>query len=281
VADDHLLKLYRRSLQQQSGEDAARSPIHQLFYHRLVGGRLERFYGALPGREGADVQITLPDGQYALSQVRRVRWSINGQRYELTLDDLINRAIELLQPVQTGPSVVGHGDAHNGNVFFRQGTSPPSLLYFDPAFAGRHHPLLDLVKPLFHNVFAMWMYYPEVKRGQISIQIRRDSDHWHVDYDYHLPPVRMMFLQSKIERVLIPTLRELQQRGWLRQDWRAYLKVALFCCPFLTMNLADSAKFPPEISLLGLTMAVEMGAESHDTRSLIDRILDQVEHQIA
>ena len=28
------------------------------------------------------------------------------------------------------------------------------------------------------------------------------------------------------------------------------------------MNLTDGGKFPPEISLLGLAMAVEMGAES-------------------
>jgi hypothetical protein len=86
-----------------------------------------------------------------------------------------------------------------------------------------------------------------------------------------------MFLHSKIERTLIPILGELKRRGWLRPDWRAYLKVALFCCPFLTMNLTDDSKFPPEISLLGLAMSVEMGAESTGERSLIDRTLDEVE----
>jgi hypothetical protein len=51
----------------------------------------------------------------------------------------------------------------------------------------------------------------------------------------------------------------------------------LFCCPFLTLNLADEERFPPEIALLGLAMAVEMGAESAGERSLIDRTLDEVE----
>ena len=43
------------------------------------------------------------------------------------------------------------------------------------------------------------------------------------------------------------------------------------------MNLADRSRFPPEISLLGLAMSVEMGAESQGERSLIDRTLDEVE----
>ena len=89
-----------------------------------------------------------------------------------------------------------------------------------------------------------------------------------------------MFLHSKSERVLIPTLLDLKARGWLRPDWRAYLKAALFCCPFLTMNLADNTKFPPEISLLGLTMAVEMGAGSNGERGLMDRMLDEVERAL-
>jgi hypothetical protein len=66
-------------------------------------------------------------------------------------------------------------------------------------------------------------------------------------------------------------------RNWLAENWRETLKSALFCCPFLTMSLTDSAKFSPEISLLGLAMAVEMGSESISARSEIDRTLDEVE----
>jgi hypothetical protein len=86
-----------------------------------------------------------------------------------------------------------------------------------------------------------------------------------------------MFLQSKVQRTLIPIMLELKRRENLRDDWRPYLKSALFCCPFLTLNLADSERFPPEISLLGLCMAVEMGTESYDERSLIDQTLDVIE----
>ncbi len=269
AADDDLFQLYRISLEWQSEENAAKAPIHQLFYHRLTGGRLDRFYGD-------STAIQLPDGSFSMREVRQLQWTINGQVYHKTLDDLVEEATELLNPAKAGPSIIGHGDAHNGNVFFREHTIPPSLLYFDPAFAGRHHPLLDLTKPLFHNIFAMWMYFPYEKQAQTQIAIEIEDDRWHIIHNYALHPARHMFLNSKVEHVLLPILRELKKQGWLREDWRPYLKSALFCCPFLTMNLTDSAKFPPEISLLGLSMAVEMGAESYEIRSLIDQLLDQV-----
>lgn len=267
--DDHLLTVYQQTLDWQPADSAAKAPVHQLFYHRLMGGRLARFYDPA-------VVVRLPDGEHKMADVRRARWTINGQRYDLTLDDLIAQATHALQPHQAGASIIGHGDAHNGNVFFRQ----PSLLYFDPAFAGRHHPLLDLTKPLFHNVFAMWMYHPQVKAAQTTITLARTGDEWHIAHDYALHPIRRMFLDSKVDRVLIPILRALKSEGWLPDTWRSYLKAALFCCPFLTMNLTDGEKFPPPISLLGLAMSVEMGGESVGERSLIDQTLDTVERAL-
>jgi hypothetical protein len=272
-ADDDLLKLHQSTFKPQSAENAAKSPIHQLFYHRLTGGRLDRFYGE-------NIRITLPDSQYEMATVCQVKWVINGQQYTDTLNVIIDRAIHLLTPAQADVSIIGHGDAHNGNVFFRKHDNPPSLLYFDPAFAGRHHPLLDLTKPLFHNVFAMWMYFPQQKQQSTTITLEKQADVWHVNYEYELHTVRRMFFESKVQRVLIPILQHLKAQGQLRRDWRAYLKASLFCCPFLTMNLTDSEKFPPEISLLGLAMAVEMGAESSGQRSLIDRTLDEVEAEL-
>ena len=171
-ADDELLRIYQQTLAPQSAPEAEEAPIHQLFYHRLIGGRLDRFYG-----QGGS--IALPDKTYAMRQVRQMKWIINGQVYHQTLDDLIAQATDVLQPHQAGLSVIGHGDAHNGNVFYDR----ERLLYFDPAFAGRHHPLLDIVKPIFHNAFAMWMYYPSEKRETTVIRFSPDRDVWRVEYD--------------------------------------------------------------------------------------------------
>lgn len=272
-ADDDLLRLYRKSLTTQSADEAQKSPVHQLFYHRLTGGRLDRFYG-----DGTTVD--LPGGTFSMHETRQKKWIINGQEYSESLNAIIDRTIKLLNPAQADVAIIGHGDAHNGNVFFQKDKNPPELLYFDPAFAGVHHPIIDLTKPLFHNVFAMWMYYPQEKRDSTSISLKTEGDTWHVEYDYNLPEVRHMFLRSKVERTLISILRDLKRDNQLRADWRTCLKASLFCCPLLTMNLADNEKFPPEISLLGLAMAVEMGTESQGKRSLIDSTLDEVEQSL-
>jgi hypothetical protein len=270
-ADDRLWQIYQQTLTWQSAENHTRAPIHQLFYHRLTGGRLDRFYGA-------GQSVLLPTGREGMAVVRAARWTINGRDFAETLDDLIARATLLLAPDQAGPAVIGHGDAHNGNVFF---VGSDRLVYFDPAFAGRHHPLLDLVKPLFHNVFAMWMYFPAEMRDRLNVHAEKNGGRWSITYDDPLHPIREMFLRSKALRVLLPTLRLLRERDWLADEWRPMLKAALFCCPFLTMNLTDSARFLPDISAVGLAMSIEMGAESPSgNRTPIDCLLDEVEAAI-
>lgn len=264
-ADLLLFSLYTKSLKFYTSIEL--SPIHQLFYHRLTGGRLDLFY------TGKD--ISLPGGTYSMRDVGRWKWVINGQYYQETLSDLIQRATTTLQPEKDGLGIIGHGDAHNGNIFFIDKESP-TLVYFDPAFAGYHHPILDLVKPLFHNVFAMWMYYPVEKSQTTIISLNVLKGTAYVDYEYILHDVRQMFLKSKVINTLIPTLKHLKNQNLLRDDWRSFMKYALFCCPFLTMNLANPQKFPPSIALLGLAMSIEMGLESNGSRSVIDTVLDEI-----
>lgn len=263
--DKTLLHRYLQSLKQISNTQNATAPIHQLFYHRLVGGRLAQFY--------CD-KIMLPNGIMTIADCFNRTWIINGQRYSDTIQAIIEKAITLLNPRQAVPAITGHGDAHNGNVFLQRPSN--TLLYFDPAFAGQHHPLLDLVKPLFHNVFAMWMYFPLEKHHSTVIDMAISKDEIVVNYDYDLPPIRQMFLESKIDHVLIPILRHLKESNQLQSDWRSFIKVALFCCPFLTMNLCDRTRFSPEIGLLGLAMSVEMGANSLGKKSVIDQQLERV-----
>src|SRR5690606_32341812 len=224
AADDQLMRIYEATLAAESAETHAQAPVHQLFYHRLAGGRFSRFYGPLPGESGDDVTMITPLGETSMAAVRQVQWEINGRVYAETLDSLIVCALDRLRPDQAGPAITGHGDAHNGNVFLRREGGRPWLMYFDPAFAGRHDPLLDLAKPLFHNVFAMWMYFPQVKRDATHIRVEDRGGLWRVEHDYALHPVREMFFRSKVERVLLPTLQLLREHGLLRADWRAYLK---------------------------------------------------------
>ncbi|MBE2193081.1 MAG: hypothetical protein IAE83_02810 [Anaerolinea sp.] len=247
-ADDYLSQIYHQTLAWVSGEDAAGAPIHQLFYHRL-GSRYSTFYEEKP--------FTLP-GERSLpwEAILERRWIINGVRYEGTLGDAIVRARTLLQPARQGWTIIGHGDAHNGNVFF----TPEGLRYFDPAFGGRHSPWLDLAKPLFHNVSATWMYHPHEIASKLQLSFHDDGSTFTIEHDYQPSTVRQMFKTSKIERVYKPLIEHLTT---VDKTPRAYyddvLSAALMCCPLLTMNLADRERFPAEIGLLGLVMCVQVG----------------------
>ncbi|MHB8627370.1 MAG: phosphotransferase family protein [Aggregatilineales bacterium] len=257
AADNRLFEIYVNSLADQSAEEAVRAPVHQLFHHRLMGGRYHAFY------ETSDNDV---------AQSLDKRWIINGRRYRSTLRTLIAQQ-RVIAPARSGPSVIGHGDAHNGNVF----VTDSGLVYFDPAFAGRHNPFLDLAKPLFHNVFASWMYHPVDHSQAQSLTIQHDLDMITINYDETLPDIRRMFFASKVERVLAPFVIELRRRERLPAEWRLYLKLALLCCPLLTMNLADRRRFPESTAWLGLAYAIQMGSESDGGRGMLDKALDEIE----
>jgi hypothetical protein len=267
-ADEKLYQIYLKTLQPLAAAEHAKAPVHQLFYHRLTGGRFTSFY--------QDTEMSLPGQQLNFNNLAKMKWTINGVKFRDTLGNLVESAIELLNPDSADTlSIVGHGDAHNGNIFCDEDTA--ELLYFDPAFAGRHSPFLDLAKPLFHNVFAIWMYFPEEIASNLSIQWQIKEDSLIVEHDFVPSDARIALLRSKLERVLNPLLRELKLRDSLPEKWRDYLKLALFCCPFLTMNLSDVQKFSPEITLLGLAMSVEMGSTNlENSKSLLDAEMDRI-----
>ena len=254
---ERLLEIYQSTLAASTAEEHAKAPIHQLFWHRLAGGRLTSFYEgklfAFPGQQDATKQGLV------FEDLLRYRWVINGTPIDgplQTLGDLIERAKVVLNPARAAMTVIGHGDAHFGNVFLEEQTK---YLYFDPAFAGRHSPILDIVKPFFHNVFATWMYFPqEIGRDlQITVALRDESIF--VEHNYELTPVRQAILDTKLEYLLKPLIALLRERDALPADWEEIFRLALVCCPLLTVNLLDREKRPAEICWLGLSQVVQMG----------------------
>jgi hypothetical protein len=130
--------------------------------------------------------------------------------------------------------------------------------YFDPAFAGRHSVLLDIVKPFFHNVFATWMYFPnEIARDlQMTVELRAGCVF--VEHNYVLTPVRRAILETKLEYLLRPLKAWLRASNALPDDWYDILTLALMCCPLLTINLLDTQRVPAAVCWLGLALAMEM-----------------------
>ncbi|MDQ6659384.1 MAG: HAD hydrolase-like protein, partial [Chloroflexota bacterium] len=253
------------------------APIHQLFWHRLTGERFKSFYEGkhvpFPERTHQPQRTQQqPVSQRVTTRVAPTRhekpgisfddlltyhWVINGVAQQLTLEELVERAKLVLNPTRPTATVIGHGDAHFGNVFLHM--NPPRYLYFDPAFAGRHSPLLDVIKPLFHNVFATWMYFPHEIAQNLQLSVSVQHTTLFVEHNYTLTMIRQAILQTKIEHLLTPLLDELRSRAALPADWAAIMQSALLCCALLTVNLLDEERMPPTISWLGLLLAVQMG----------------------
>ena len=268
-----LLQLYAQTYEAPRANPPA-APIHQLFWHRLTGERYRQFY-----REQA---LPLPTASeprsIAFEQLLNMRWTVNGVAQKQTLGELVKQARNVLNPDREVATIIGHGDAHFGNVFLEQADEPPvnvaaalasavsnhsqeayRYLYFDPAFAGRHSPLLDIVKPLFHNIFAMWMYFSREIAQELQITVKLADECISVEHNYRLTPIRQALLHVKQEELVKPLVAWLREQHALPEDWRELLNLALMCCPLLTVNPFDTTKRTPEIGWLGLSQAVQLG----------------------
>jgi hypothetical protein len=250
---ERLLNIYRATLAYSTPEEHAQAPIHQLFWHRLAGERLPSFY------KGKRVLMPHSTDEYIpFDTLLRYKWSINGVKQQYTLGELIERAKAALHPAQAAMTVIGHGDAHFGNVFLE---NQRDYLYFDPAFAGRHSPLLDVIKPLFHNIFALWMYFPREVERELSLEVSLDDQDGiiAIEHNYEWTPIRQAILQTKMEYLLKPLIEWLRSIDALPENWLEIMQSALLCCPLLTVNLIDTQRFPPIVGWLGFTLAVLMG----------------------
>ncbi len=272
--DKLVYEIYSKNLSTASLEEHAKAPIHQLFSHRLAeDGRVGLFY--------KNKNLNLETTSIPFEILSKVQWTVNDVEYSQSLSAIIERSRDLLKPKQA-PVVPGHGDAHNGNIFVDLEHS--QFYMFDPAFAGKHHPLLDLTKPLFHNIFARWMYYPDQVLQEFNLNFEMRDNRIYVEHNFKPSALRLAHLKTRVENVLRPTLLLLREHGALDDSWRSFVRSALFCCPFLTVNLCSdyvangtlSERYKPPVKLLGLTMAIELGATEHKGSSALTDIIDEV-----
>ena len=281
--DRAVAAVYAGTLHPISGAQSQAEPIHRLFHERLrdfdrpdrIGGRFAAFY--------QDREFALPGLTLDWRALRELVISVNGVEYQESLGALFDAAFVELEPRRlAGFGVIAHGDAHNANVWFEEAHTPPRLTMFDPAFAGEHVPaLLAEVKATFHNIFAhpYWLYEPEVAAQRFQARVRRNGDRLEIETDWDLSPLRQSFLTLKGDLLWRPLLADLRARGGLPADWRRQLKLALFCCPTLVMNLrANAGAHNPVSSAIGLAVAVMMGsAPANGAADVLSRFLDAVE----
>ncbi|MBP2170497.1 hypothetical protein J2125_003689 [Erwinia toletana] len=279
-ADAEILQQTLPTLQAGRATEVAAEPIHQLFYHRLItpgeqpglGGRVKQFY--------VDKNFQLGDQQLSWQTLSNLQWEINGVRYHHTLRQLFLEAATTLAPAALAQHgvVVAHGDAHNANVWFETHDNVAQLVSFDPAFAGSHIPaLLAEIKATFHNIFAhpCWLYEPALAADLYQVAVTRTGDTLQVSHNWQLTSLRAAFLRSKGDLYWRPLLNELRSRGLLPGNWQRIMRLALFCCPTLVLDLraAGGSGHTPTSSALGLAIAVMLGSEGDDE---FDRWLQQL-----
>jgi hypothetical protein len=124
--------------------------------------------------------------------------------------------------------------------------------------------LLAEVKTTFHNILAhpLWLYDPDEAASRYKAQARYEDGTLHIETDWELSQVRRDLLKVKADEAWRPLLVLLKGRNLLPQDWRDVVRLALFLCPTLVMNLrADAGRHNPVSSLIGFANAVRAGSE--------------------
>lgn len=277
--DASIAGVYLDSLHPVTPTQASAEPIHRLFHDRLVdmpgrrfpGGRLSGFY--------LGKTVRLPGVELGWDDFAGRRLVINGRAYRRTIGELFAAAGARLRPdlLADAGGVVAHGDAHNANVWYGKG---PKLSFYDPAFAGESVPsLIAEAKATFHNVFAhpLWLYDPAEATRRFSATVRLDDAALAIDTDWALTPVRQALLAAKAELVWKPLLAALKARGLLPADWREVIRLALFLCPTLVMNLRAGAVTHTETSsAIAFAVAVMAGSAPDAGEDEMTAFLDAI-----
>ncbi|MFP5076398.1 hypothetical protein ACLE20_03740 [Rhizobium sp. YIM 134829] len=283
VLNAELFRVYRDTLHPVSAQEVAAEPIHRLFFERLIdppggqfpGGRLARFY--------VGQHFDFPGLALDWDRLSTLRFCVNGITYQDGIGALFEAAHRRLAPEMLADAggVTAHGDAHNANVWYERHGETARLAFFDPAFAGDHVPsLLAEVKTTFHNILAhpLWLYDPALATERFTAEAELDGELLRVTTNHGLSPVRRDLLEAKAEGLWRPLLATLKDRGLLPDDWRRVVRLALFLCPTLVMNLrAGAATHTPTSSLIALSIAVMAGSEPVEGDDLMTRFFDTID----
>jgi len=277
-----IFDVYGRSLHEISAAESEAEPIHRLFYERLIepgaksfpGGRLERFY--------VGQKFAFPGVEIGWDAFKDLKFVVNGIEYADSVGALFTAAHARLQPaLMAGAGVVAHGDAHNANVWFEERAGKHSLLFFDPAFAGENVPaLLAEVKATFHNVLAhpYWLYDAALAEKTYSACVAVADGQIIIETDWAPGEMRLSLLELKGAKIWRPLLTLLRDKNLLPEDWRKVVKLALFLCPTLVMNLRAGAGFHNDVSsAIGFAVAVMAGSEPVNGRDFVSSFLDGID----
>ena len=107
---------------------------------------------------------------------------------------------------------------------------------------------------------------------------RLEAGRLYIDTDWAPGPVRHALLAAKAAHFWRPWIAHLAAQNLLPPDWEEVLRLALFLCPTLVMNLRTGATtHNPVSSLVGLSVAVMAGSEPVAGEDAISRFFDMID----
>ncbi|MCE0492785.1 hypothetical protein [Vibrio salinus] len=265
------LQSYKTATAEQVGAEA----IHQLFYRRLTDGKNPDGFGGRVNTFYVNKRFQLGNVILDWETFSHAKWQINGDLFPLSIHELFTLSAKKLQPEHLARHgvVTAHGDAHNANVWYEDGEKA-ILSLFDPAFAGEYIPaLLAEIKATFHNIYAhpYWLYEPSLAEQQYEVTAQYDpeSNRIIVTHNWQLSRLRGLFLESKVTHYWKPLITFLQRKNVLPSDWKEIIRMGLFCCPTLVMDLRANglSSHTTHSSPLGFAIAVSLANSSESSLS--------------
>lgn len=226
------------------------SRIHDLYYKRLVGDRLQLFY--------ENFELNINGKIYKFINLFDYDLIVNNKNYG-KLSGIIKNFSTLLNPANfvNRIKICGLGDSHSGNVIVED--SPDDYLYIDYEFSGFHSPYLDIAKEIYNDCAFNVFYSDKLPDFSYNLDIEIQNNSLIINHDYLPDKLSRLLLKTKIEGTILPLREYLKSINRdTDEDWDQILGGALFCSGFLTRKPTDFVK--ADAFLLNFANCIEMSS---------------------
>jgi hypothetical protein len=152
-----LLTLFLQKKKVLDYKDYIKLKPNQLFYKRLLGGRYKEFYR---------------DNKNGLSRYFNHQIILNGKPLPQTINEVFDRIRQkyLIQKNRKVIGIMGHGDAHHGNIMIDK-----NINFIDTEYADFATPFMELSKP-YYNDFIGTLFFYMPRRLERCFQIKKFKD---------------------------------------------------------------------------------------------------------
>lgn len=156
--ESHLKKLHSKDTIMMTYTDYIKSKSNKLFRERFLGKRYKEFYKT---------------GSNNISSLFDRNLIINGNSLNLTVNQILDniRKKYKIGGSKKAKAVMGHGDAHHGNIIINNG-----IWFIDNEYAGYMTPFMELAKPYYNDFLGtLFFHHSEMLNKYFNITGYEDN----------------------------------------------------------------------------------------------------------